>query len=106
VRRAEYPVPSIVGTVLLAGTTVREGQLERRLGFRSRVELFPGWLTYSIPGPFADEREVLYAARHALDSTRTSSTGRTLPFQRDVRGGLTTVCDALDELGETCPALY
>lgn len=103
VQRASYPVPSIVGTVLLAGTTLREGQLERRLGFGSSVEVFPGWLVYRIPGPFADEREVLYAARHAMESARVSATGRTLPFQRDVRAGLVTVCGALAELGDTCP---
>ena len=103
VERASYPVPSIVGTVLLAGTTVREGQLERRLGFGSSVEIFPGWLLYSIPGPFADEREVLHAARHALESARVSATGRTHPFQRDVRAGLVTVCGALVELGDACP---
>jgi 4-amino-4-deoxy-L-arabinose transferase-like glycosyltransferase len=103
--RASYPVPGIVGTVRLAGTTVRKARLDRRLGFRSSVEVYPGWLVYSVPGPFADPREVLYAARHAIETVRTSATGRTLPFQRDIRGGLVTVCGALVELGDACPEM-
>ena len=103
VQRAAYPVPSIVGSVLLAGTKVREGQLERRLGFGATVEIYANWLVFKLPGPFSTERDVLHAARHAIESTRVSATGRTLPFQRDIRGGLLTVCDALAGLGDACP---
>jgi len=104
VQRASYPVPSIVGSILLAGTKVREGQLERRLGFGATVEIYSNWLVFKLPGPFATDRDVLHAARHAIESTRVSATGRTLPFQRDIRGGLLTVCDALVDLGDACPA--
>jgi hypothetical protein len=102
VERADYPVPSLVLALRLDGTTVRSRRLETRIGTGSEVADFPGWVVFTVPGPFADPHEALIAARDGLRSALTESTGRTLPFRRDVRNGLVTTCDALGELGDPC----
>jgi hypothetical protein len=104
VERADYPVPSLVVALRLDGTTVRSRRLETRIGLGSKVADFPGWVVFTVPGPFADSHEALVGARDALRSALTESTGRTLPFRRDVRNGLVTTCDALGELGDPCSA--
>ena len=103
VERASYPVSSVVATLTLAGTRVDAGALERRLGPGSAIGVFDAWLVLETRGPFADEREVLAAGRDALVAVRASTSERSLPFRRDLRGGLVTVCDALAELGDPCP---
>jgi hypothetical protein len=104
VERADYPVPSLVIALRLEGTTVRSQRLATRIGLGSEVGDFPGWVVFTVPGPFADPHEALTGARDALRSALMESTGRTLPFRRDVRNGLVTTCDALDELGDPCSA--
>jgi len=104
VERADYPVPSLVLALRLDGTLVRSRRLEERIGLGSEVGEFPGWVVFTVPGPFADPHEALVAARDALRAALEESTRRTLPFRRDVRNGLITTCGALEELGDACSA--
>jgi hypothetical protein len=103
VGRADYPVPSVVLTLPLAGATMDAAQLGDRLPAGSEVGVFPDWLTLEVPGPFADRHAVLEAGRDSLVAALQSSPERTLSFRSQVRGGLVTVCDALAELGDPCP---
>ena len=103
VRRADFPVPSVVLTLELAGTGVDRSMLLSELPAGSDVGVFPEWLTLEVPGPFTDERAVLGAGRDALVAALASADERTLPFRRHVRAGLVTVCDALEQVGDTCP---
>jgi hypothetical protein len=102
-QRADYPVPSLVLALSLAGTEIDPETLERAVPPGSRVGVFPEWLLLSVPGPFADERGVLRTGRDALLAALHAAEERTLPFRRDVRSGVITVCDALAQLGEPCP---
>jgi hypothetical protein len=102
VERATYPVPSLVLALRLDGTDVRSLRLETRIGTGSEVGEFPGWVVFTVPGPFEDSRAALVGARDALRAALEESTGRTLPFRRDVRNGLVTTCGALEELGDPC----
>jgi hypothetical protein len=102
VERAGYPVPSLVLALRLDGTTVRPLRLATRIGTGSEAEAFPGWVVFTVPGPFADPHEALVGARDGLRAALEESTGRTLPFRRDVRNGLVTTCAALAELDDPC----
>ncbi len=104
VKRARYPVPSLVATLRLGGTHVNEARLRTLLGPGSDAAAFPDWLVFSAPGPYASPLALLTASRDALVAARTASTGRTLAFRKDVRDGLVTVCNALADLGEPCAA--
>lgn len=104
VARADYPVPSVVLSLPLTGTVVGERNLRARIGAGATVGVFPDWLVVERPGPFADEGAVLRAGRDALLAVWRSTRERSLPFRRDLRSGLVTVCGALAELGEPCPA--
>lgn len=101
-KRADYPVPSLVGALRLDGTRVDEARLMELLGPGSDVGVFPSWLTFSARGPYRSPLALLTASRDALVATRTATSARTLSFRRDLRGGLVTVCNALEELGEPC----
>lgn len=100
--RAEYPVPSILLTLPLAGTGVDTRALQEELPAGSRVGIFPDWLVVAVPGPFADESAVLAAGRDTLLASLRSGEDRTLAFRRGVRSGLVTVCGALEELAQPC----
>lgn len=103
VRRADLPAPAVLVALPLHGTRVDRPHLVAGLGPRAEAAVFPGWVVLRVPGPFADERAVLDTARAALVDIRRTTHERTLPFRRELRGTLVTVCDALRELGAPCP---
>ncbi|MDQ3858339.1 MAG: glycosyltransferase family 39 protein [Actinomycetota bacterium] len=103
VERARLPAPSIMLSLPLAGTRVNGERINRRLPPGSKLAVFPDWLLVDMPGPFADEREVLAAARDGLTAIRLTTRRRSYTFRQDLRGGLATVCDALAALAEPCP---
>jgi len=101
-KRADYPVPSLVGTLRLDGTQVDQAALMDALGPGSDVGVFPNWLVFSVRGPYGSPLALLTASRDALAAARDSTSARTLAFRKDLRGGLVTVCNALADLGEPC----
>ena len=83
----------------LKGTSVDAAAIEASVP-GAEVGVFPGWVVVSVPGPYADENEVLLAGAETLQSVLAASSDRSLPFRFAVRSGLVTVCDAL---GDDCP---
>ncbi|MDQ4019025.1 MAG: glycosyltransferase family 39 protein [Actinomycetota bacterium] len=102
VRRADYPVPSVVVALPLGETHVDEPRLVAKLGPRSSAGVFPDWVLTKVQGPYAGEADVLAAARDALVDLRGSTRRRSYLFRRELRATLVTVCTALTELGEPC----
>ena len=103
VRRAEFPVPSVLVALPLHGTRVDRPRLIAGLGPRSVAGVFAEWLVLKVPGPYASDLEVLVAARKALVDVRQTTYERAFPFRRELRATLVTVCGALADLGEPCP---
>jgi hypothetical protein len=98
VRRADYPVPGVVVVLPLKGTKVDASAIPN-----ADTGVFPGWVLVRREGPFADEHAVLAVSRDTLVDVLATSTDRTVPFRRELRSGLVTVCEALAELGDPCP---
>ena len=103
VRRADFPVPSVVVALPLHGTRVDRPRLVAGLGPKSEAAVFPEWLVLKVPGPYATDLDVLVAARKALVDVRRTTHERAFPFRRELRGTIVTVCAALADLGEPCP---
>ncbi|MBA2615072.1 MAG: hypothetical protein H0U90_04725 [Actinobacteria bacterium] len=102
VRRADFPAPAVLIALPLHGTRVDRPHLVAGLGPGAEAAVFPEWLVLKVPGPFADVRAVLDAARAALVDVRRTTHERAFPFRRELRGTLVTVCGALSELGTPC----
>jgi len=102
VRRAELPAPAVLIALPLHGTRVDRPHLVAGLGPGAEAAVFPEWLVLKVPGPFADVRAVLDAARAALVDVRRTTHERAFPFRRELRGTLVSVCGALSELGTPC----
>ena len=99
VQRADFPVPGLMVALPLKGTEIDAAAIEANVP-GADVGVFPGWVVVNVPGPYADENEVLLAGADTLQAVLDASTDRSLPFRFAVRSGLVTVCDAL---GEDCP---
>ncbi len=102
--RADYPASSVVLALPLAGTRVERERLATAAGPGVDAVVFDDWVVLETPGPFADPHAALAAARDALVAVRKGTPRRTSSFRLDLAAGLTTVCGALAELGDTCPA--
>ena len=104
VARADYPVPAVVVALPLDGTTVTENRLRARLAPGSDLAVFDQWLMLKLRGPFPDEHAVLAAARDSLLASFWSTRRKSLTFRQDLRSSEATLCPALAELGDPCPA--
>jgi Dolichyl-phosphate-mannose-protein mannosyltransferase len=103
IERADYPVPSVMVALPLAGTRVSEDKLTAWLAEDGRFAVSREWLVIERAGPFREARDVLLAATGALDAAYRTTRERALPFRREIRAGIGTLCGALAELEETCP---
>ncbi len=99
VQRADFPVTGLMVALPLKGTTIDADAVEASLP-GAEAGVFPGWVVVSVPGPYADENEVLIGGAATLQAILDASSDRSLPFRSAVRSGLVTVCDAL---GDDCP---
>ena len=100
VQRADFPVPGLMVALPLKGTEIDAAAIEADVP-GAEVGVFPGWVVVSVPGPYADESEVLLAGGTTLQSILEASSVRSQPFRSAVRSGFVTVCAAL---GDECPA--
>jgi Dolichyl-phosphate-mannose-protein mannosyltransferase len=103
VARADFPVPSVMVALPLAGTRVDRDRLAARLGEKGRFAASSEWLVIERVGPFREERDVLLAGASVLEAAYRAASERALPFRREVRAGMGTLCGALEELGDSCP---
>ncbi len=99
VQRADFPVPGLMVALPLKGTEIDAAAIEADVP-GAEVGVFPGWVVVSVPGPYADEREVLLAGGTTLQTVLEASSDRSQPFRSAVRSGFVTVCAAL---GDECP---
>jgi len=98
-RRATFPVPSVVVAVPLDGVTV-----ERRAALRPglRVRTFPSWLLLEGRGPYRDERQVLDRIDLALAAARSAISEGSPQIDGYLRQSRDSVCGALRSLGGQC----
>ncbi len=104
VERADYPVPSLLVAVPLAGSRMDPARLQRELGRDAEVGIFRRWVVLEAPGPLAHPRDVLRTGLSALAAVLDSTLEPSLRFRMEIRAGAVTLCEALGGLGESCDA--
>ena len=95
---AEFPVRRVFVALPLDRVQL-EREVETPEGIEARV--YPSWLLLEAEGPFADREALLTALAESLAAARDASDDRF----RFAGQSLAAVCNALETLGETCPAL-
>lgn len=94
---AHYPVGATFVALPLDNVELSETGVETPPGVSAQA--FPSWLLLRAQGPFADRRAVLQALADALTAAAGASNDRF----RMAGQGLSSVCNALESLGGSCP---
>ena len=103
--RADYPAPSVVVALPLAGSRIDGEKLRATLGERTRVAVFPHWLLVKHEGPFADTRAVVTAAADTFAAVHRTALTRS-PVLREQLRSIRTLCRVLGQVGGRCPPAY
>jgi hypothetical protein len=102
--RVDSPVPEVFVSVPVGESDVDFPRLDAELGDGFERVRAGRWLLIRGRGPYADDRETLWAIHTALSASRDATVG----FRQDELGWYYTttlwvVCGSLRSLGETCP---